>query len=63
MITNAFFLIPGIQMINCARNLLCGNEMNGLIEFLKVIVEVCTIVAGVAAAYALMSNLVDNPLL
>lgn len=63
VITNAFFLIPGIQMINCARNLLCGNEMNGLIEFLKVIVEVCTIVAGVAAAYALMSNLVDNPLL
>lgn len=63
VITNAFFLIPGIQMINCARNLLCGNEMNGLIDFLKVVVEVCTIVAGVAAAYALMSNLVGNPLL
>ena len=60
VITNAFFLIPGIQMINCARNLLCGNEMNGVIELLKVILEVCTIVAGVAAAYALFGGLVNN---
>lgn len=63
VITNAFFLIPGIQMINCARNLLCGNEMNGVIDFLKVVLEVCTIVAGVAAAYALMGGMVGNPLL
>ncbi|HHT67109.1 MAG TPA: threonine/serine exporter family protein [Erysipelotrichaceae bacterium] len=60
-ITNAFFLIPGIQMINCARNLLSGNEMNGIIEFLKVIFEVCSIVAGVAAAYFLLEGLVGYP--
>ena len=59
IITNAFFLIPGIQMVNCARNLLCGNEMNGVIELLKVILEVCTIVAGVAAAYALFAGVVN----
>ena len=53
VITNAFFLIPGIQMVNCARNLLCGNEMNGVIDLLKVLLEVCTIVAGMAAAYAM----------
>ena len=55
-ITNAFYLIPGIPMINCARNLLCGNEMNGIIDLLKVLLEVCSIVAGVAAAYAILGG-------
>ena len=59
IITNAFFLIPGIQMVNCARNLLCGNEMNGVIDLLKVFIEVCTIVAGVAAAYAVFGGVVN----
>ena len=63
MITNAFYLIPGIQMINCARNLLCGNEQNGVIELLKILLEICTIVAGLAAAYALLSGLVGQPTL
>ena len=45
IITNAFYLIPGIQMVNCARNLLCGNEMNGVIDLLKVLLEVCTSIA------------------
>ena len=57
IITNAFFLIPGIQMVNCARNILCGNEMNGVIDLLKVLLEVCTIVAGMAAAYAMLNQL------
>lgn len=60
MITNAFYLIPGIAMINCARNLLCGSEQNGIIELLKVLLEVCTIVAGLAAAYALFNGMVAN---
>ena len=62
-ITNAFFLIPGIPMINCARNLLCGNEMNGAIDLLKVLLEVCSIVAGVAAAYAILGAVVGQPLI
>lgn len=63
VITNAFFLIPGIQMINCARNLLCGNEMNGVIDLLKVLLEVCSIVAGVAAGYAILGNWIGNALI
>lgn len=63
IITNAFFLIPGIPMINCARNLLCGNEMNGVIDLLKVLLEICAIVAGVAAAYAVLGGVVGNVLL
>jgi uncharacterized membrane protein YjjP (DUF1212 family) len=62
-ITNAFFLIPGIPMINCVRNLLCGNEMNGAIDLLKVILEICSIVAGVAAAYAILGAVVGYPLI
>ena len=63
IITNAFFLIPGIQMVNCARNLLCGNEMNGVIDLLKVLLEVCTIVAGMAAAYAMLGKLAGELLI
>ena len=63
VITNAFFLIPGIPMINCARNILCGNEMNGAIDLLKVLLEVCSIVAGVAAAYALLGSATGYPLI
>ena len=63
VLTNAFFLLPGIQMINCARNLLCGNEMNGVIDLLKVLLEVCTIVAGVAAVYAVFGGVANYPML
>lgn len=63
IITNAFFLIPGIPMINCARNILCGNEMNGIIDLLKVLLEVTSIVAGLAAAYAMFGGALDNSLL
>lgn len=50
IITNAFYLIPGIQMVNAFRNILCGNEMNGIIEMVKVLLEVVTIVAGLYIA-------------
>ena len=62
-IANAFFLIPGIPLINCARNILCGNEMNGVIDLLKVILEVLAIVAGVGAAYAILGGAVGKPLI
>jgi uncharacterized membrane protein YjjP (DUF1212 family) len=57
LITNTFLLIPGIPMINCARNFLCGSEANGIIEILKVFLEVCTIVAGIAGAYFFFGDL------
>ena len=57
LICNTFLLIPGIPLINSARNLLCGNETNGITELLKVFLEVCTIVAGIAAAYFFFGDL------
>ena len=60
VITNAFFLIPGIQMVNCSRNILCGNEMNGVIDLLKILLEICAIVAGFAAAYAITNGIIGD---
>jgi uncharacterized membrane protein YjjP (DUF1212 family) len=50
IITNAFYLIPGVPMVNAVRNILCGNEMNGIIELIKVFLEVITIVVGLNIA-------------
>lgn len=46
IITNSMVMIPGIPLVNAVRNLLCGNEMNGILEFLKVILETVAIVLG-----------------
>lgn len=56
IITNAFFLIPGIPMVNAVRNIFCGNEMNGIIEMVKVLLEVVTIVAGLYIAFLLFGE-------
>lgn len=57
MITNAFYLIPGIPMVNAVRNLLCGNEMNGLVELFKVALEVAAIVAGIYSSWYIFESI------
>ncbi len=44
--TNCVTMIPSIALVNAVRNILCGNEMNGILEFLKVILESVAIVLG-----------------
>lgn len=61
LITNAFFLIPGIPMVNAMRNILCGNEMNGILELLKVCLEVLTIVAGLGLFVFVAGNWFSIP--
>lgn len=56
IITNAFFLIPGIPMVNATRNLLCGNEINGIVELTKAVLEVVTIVFGLFVACCLFGR-------
>lgn len=46
VVVNSMFLVPGSDMVNAFRNLLCGNEMNGILEILKVILETMAIVSG-----------------
>ena len=47
----SLMFIPGVPLVNSVRNLFCGNEMNGILELLKVLLEVATIVAGIYIAY------------
>lgn len=46
MITLSMIKVPGIPLVNAARNLLCGNEMNGILEGLKALIETLAIVLG-----------------
>lgn len=56
IITAAFYLIPGIPMVNAIRNLLCGNEMNGIVEFLKVILSIIAIALGLGASFFVFAS-------
>ncbi len=46
MIVNSLVLLPGIDMVNSFRNLLCGSEINGAVELLKVVMTTFAIVGG-----------------
>ena len=52
----SLMFIPGVPLVNSMRNILCGNEMNGILELLKVILETLTICFGVFIAYALFGR-------
>lgn len=56
LITSAFMLIPGIPIINSVRNVMCGNEVNGAIELMKVVVETVTIVGGLVVSAAVFGG-------
>lgn len=56
IITCSMLSIPGIQMVNAARNLFCGNEMNGILELFKVVIETVAIVMGLMAGIAVFGG-------
>ena len=58
VLTNAFMMIPGLQMVNAARNILCGNEANGVIELLKVVLETGALVIGIVVSMELFGGLI-----
>ena len=43
-------MIPGIPLVNAVRNLLCGNEMNGILQLAKVFVETLSLAMGIYVA-------------
>lgn len=49
IINCSMLLVPGIPLVNAARNLLCGNEMNGILEGIKALVETLAIALGLIA--------------
>lgn len=62
LITVSLLVIPGIPLVNAMRNLLCGNEVNGILQMLKIFVETMALGLGVYAALAMLEGLVAmNP--
>ena len=56
IITCSMLSIPGIPMVNAARNLFCGNEMNGILGLLNVVIETIAIVMGLFASIAIFGR-------
>ena len=47
IITVSMLVIPGIPLVNAVRNLLCGNEMNGIHQLAKALIETLALGAGI----------------
>ena len=55
-VTCSMMLVPGIALVNAARNLLCGNEMNGILEAIKAFIETVAIVMGLGITMAVFGG-------
>ncbi|MBR1629610.1 MAG: threonine/serine exporter family protein [Lachnospiraceae bacterium] len=40
-------VIPGIPLVNAMRNIFCNNEMNGILQLMKVVLETVSLVVGI----------------
>jgi uncharacterized membrane protein YjjP (DUF1212 family) len=58
VIADVMLIIPGIPMVNAMRNLLCGNEMNAILQFMKVILETIALVAGIVISLEMFGGLI-----
>lgn len=50
LITVSMIVIPGIPLVNAMRNLLCGQEINGILQMLKIFVETMALGMGIYLA-------------
>ena len=50
LITISMMVIPGIPLVNAVRNLLCGNEMNGILQIAKLTIETLALAVGIFLA-------------
>ena len=60
MITVSMLVIPGIPLVNAARNLLCGNEMNGVLQLLKAVIETLALALGMWLAMRLFGRSMED---
>ena len=56
VISCSMVMLPGIGLVNAARNLLCGNEMNGILEILKALFETLALALGLIIAIVLFGG-------
>jgi len=56
IVTLIMLYLPGIPLVNAARNLFCGNEINGIMQLLKALLETATLAVGMILALFLFSG-------
>lgn len=59
IITLSLLLVPGIYLVNAVRSILCGNEMNGIIELLKVLLEAVAIACGLYIGLRMFGGMIQ----
>ena len=55
----SMIVLPGIPMVNSVRNIFCGNEMNGILQLLKVFLESLSMVAGIYIGMQVLGGFVQ----
>lgn len=58
ILTNSMMMIPGIPLVNAVRNIFCGNEMTGIIEIIKVLLETTAIVVGFVVSIYMFGGMI-----
>lgn len=56
LISVSLLVIPGIPLVNAMRNLLCGSEINGILQMLKIFVDTMALGMGIYAAIMLFGG-------
>ena len=51
LITISMMMVPGIPLVNAVRNLLCGNELNGILQLGKIVIETLALAVGIIVAF------------
>ncbi len=52
----SLLMIPGIPLVNAMRNLLCGNEINGILQMLKIFVDTMALGMGIYVSIMLFGG-------
>ena len=58
LITVTMIVIPGIPLVNAMRNLLCGREINGILQMLKIFIETMALGLGIYSALAIFKDFI-----
>lgn len=63
IITALMLVIPGIPLTNAVRSLMCGNEMNGILQTMRVTVETMALATGIFLSIVMFStaDLLNEP--
>ena len=56
VITVSLLVLPGIPLVNAMRNLFCNNEINGILQLLKVALETLSLAIGTYVSFTMFGG-------